>query len=712
MKTLKLHLHFPKFLLSYRLIVLQSYRLTVLQSYRLTVLSSLLLLLSISLRAQNEANIWYFGDRCGLDFNSGIPVVLHDGQTKYSDACATISDTAGQLLFYADDHYIYDNNHSVMLNDSVDDIWAGHSGRAIIKWPGKANLYYVITATYTYDYAYTGFFYSLVDMNGNNGGGVVIKNNVPIDAGWDVSDRVVIVKQNNSENVWVIARKFEDDAYAAFLVDENGFNPNPVISPMPDRDANSATGYGYIKVSYDKRYLISCYSFSGELEVCSFNASSGNLDHLYTIMTLPEVGTLPVIGIEFSPDSKYLYASYHIDNDIDSSAIYQYDMQFISDSVMFINSALLVGKGSVSGLQLARDGKIYCAPDLVPDPEEVYWISVINNPWIRGEGCFLLKNIVNMYPGEDMWVLPNTLIDYLYRFEWNAANYCVGTTVRFKPNFIPEPDSIRWFFDEFEPGSTSVGLYPEYTFLHPGIHEIVVDVWYPSGRYEHTSRELEIFPMPEPDLGADTSICEGNTLQLYANCQADQYSWSTGQFGVSAITIADSGAYWVRAKFIEGGCEAFDTIHVGFHPPTTIDETNLILTPTTCNGASGSITGLNAQGPTPYAFQWLDLSGNPFGTNIDATGLPAGQYQLTITDGNGCETVSDVYTIEDAGNLQVLEVELTQPHCGRPDGQIVVHAFSPSGSALEYSIDDGVTYQADSVFSGLDWCELRGTGYG
>jgi gliding motility-associated-like protein len=196
-------------------------------------------------------------------------------------------------------------------------------------------------------------------------------------------------------------------------------------------------------------------------------------------------------------------------------------------------------------------------------------------------------------------------------------------------------------------------------------------------------------------------ICNGASITLSANCQADFFSWSTGQFGVSSITISDSGTYWVRGRFSDSGCEGYDTIHVGFRLPTIIDETNLQITPTTCNGASGSISGLTALGSPPYAFQWLDLSGNPFGTNIDATSLPAGQYQLTITDGNGCETVSDVYTIEDAGNLQVLNVELTQPHCGKPDGQIVVHALNPSGAALQYSIDDGVSYQADSVFSAL-----------
>jgi gliding motility-associated-like protein len=196
-------------------------------------------------------------------------------------------------------------------------------------------------------------------------------------------------------------------------------------------------------------------------------------------------------------------------------------------------------------------------------------------------------------------------------------------------------------------------------------------------------------------------ICNGASITLNANCDADFFSWSTGQFGVSSITISDSGTYWVRARFNDSGCMGYDTIHIGFHQPTLIDETNLIITPTTCNGASGSITGLTPLGPTPFAYQWLDLSGNNYGTNIDATGLPAGQYQLTISDGNGCETTSNVYTIEDAGNLQVLNVELTQPHCGRPDGQVVVHAFSPSGSTLEYSIDDGDSYSSDTVFSGL-----------
>lgn len=574
---------------------------------------------------------------------------------------------------------------------------AGWSGRVIVPWPGKENLYFVFSGTYTYDWSYNGFWYAIVDLTQNNGEGA-ISDWINVDAGWDVSDRVFALKQENSDKIWIITRKFEEDAIAAFLVDHDGFHPEPVLSPMPDRDGD-AIDFGYIKVSFDKKFLISGYQRS-IFEVTRFDAFTGKAEYLYTHL----MSDISLRSFEFSPDSRYFYYGYDWNPDTTTSRIDQLDMQYIADENLFFNSAIQVAtyeKESFYGMQLARDGKIYITGRNYPYIEDQFYMNVINRPWERGVDCSFQPNLLYMYPGHTGWALPNTLLDYLYRFEWDADNYCVGATVKFQPNFIPEPDSIRWFFDEFEPGNTSTELYPEYTFLHAGIHKIVVDVWYPSGRYEHTSRELEIFPNPEPDLGPDTSICEGNTLVLNANCPADQYSWSTSQFGVSSITISDSGTYWVRAKFLEGGCEAYDTIHVGFHPPIIIDETNLIITPTTCTGANGSIAGINAQGSAPFAFQWYDLSGNPFGTNINATNLPAGQYQLTIIDGNSCQAVSDVYTIEDAGNLQVLNVELILPHCGKPDGQIVVHALSPSGSALEYSINDGADYSADSIFNGL-----------
>ncbi len=83
-------------------------------------------------------------------------------------------------------------------------------------------------------------------------------------------------------------------------------------------------------------------------------------------------------------------------------------------------------------------------------------------------------------------------MDYLYRFEFEGL--CSGTPFQFTSNFNPIPDSIRWLFNDFASGINNVSyeINPEHIFTTGGIFEVEVDVWYPSGRFEHTSREIEV----------------------------------------------------------------------------------------------------------------------------------------------------------------------------------------------------------------------------
>jgi gliding motility-associated-like protein len=733
MKTLKFHLHLPKFLKSYHLTVLKSYRLTVLKSYRLTVLKSYrltvlksyrltvlqsyrlivlssFLFLSASLFAQREADNWIFGECAGLNFTTGDPVPIFIINLESDFFGTVMSDSLGNVLFYFSGNHVWNRNYMVMMNgDNIlpsthGDIWS----RRYIAFPkpGMDSRYYIFSISH-YDFV-DGMYYSVIDMELDGGlGGVTSEKNIRLTAADYAQDKIFVLENATGDGYWVITRLFADDRYASFRVTENGVDPDPVYSPTGIyRELSS--GSGPMRVSPDKKYLISCYHASpypneSNVEINSFNARTGVVTFMYTIKNqdigMPSTNLVP-IDCETSPDSKKLYIHWTYGSN-EGIGIYQYDMTLIENAASFQNSSIrLLMNNDFNHLQLSNDGRIYFQYSTYDQDFQDKYLGVINKPWEDGLACDVDTQGVYLGGRNAGWTLPTILLDYLYRFEWEG-DPCQYSQVRFIPNFRPTPDSILWFFDEFAPGSISHELSPAYTFQEPGIHEVSVDIWYPTGRFEHTSREIEIFPSPEPDLGPDTLICEGSSIQLYPNCDADFFAWSNGQFGVPSITVSDSGTYWVRGTYNASGCMGYDTIHISFHPPTIIDETNLVITPTTCNGASGSITGLYALGPTPYAFIWKDLSGNPFGTNIDATGLPAGQYQLTITYGNSCETVSEIFTIEDAGNLQVLDVQLTQPHCGRPDGQIVVHAFSPSGTVLEYSIDDGLTYQVDSVFTGL-----------
>ncbi len=710
MKTLKLQSHFPIFLLSNCLTVLQSYRLIVLQSYRLIVLSSLFLLLTTGLHAQREADNWIFGDCAGLNFTTGDPVPIFINNLIDDFNGTVMSDSLGNTLFYFGYKLVWNRNELVMMNgDNIlpsthGDIWS----RRYIAFPkpGSDSQYYIFSIST--DYFLEGMYYSVIDMELDGGlGGVTSEKNIRLTAADKAQDKIFVLKNSDGSGYWVITRLFNDDRYVSFKVTENGVDPVPVYSPTGVfREFSS--GSGPMRVSPDKKYLISCYSAhpypsESNIEINRFDARTGVVTFMYT-MNNQDIGfpgtNLTPVDCEISPDSKKLYSQWIYGSD-EGIGIYQYDMKLIENAESFQSSSIrLLMNNDFNHLQLSNDGRIYFQYSTDNQDYQDKYLGIINQPWEDGLACDVDTQGVYLGGRNAGWTLPTILLDYLYRFEWEG-DPCQGYPIHFKPNFIPAPDSIVWNFDELAPGSTSTELSPTYAFKYPGIHEVKVDVWYPTGRYEHTSREIGISPSPLPLLGNDTLICNGASITLNANCQADFFSWSTGQFGNSSITVSDTGTYWVRATFSETGCDGFDTIHIGFHPATILDESALVIIPTTCSSASGSITGLTALGPTPYAFQWLDLSGNDYGTNIDATGLPAGQYILTITDGNGCETESPVYTIEDAGNLQVMDVELTRPHCGRPDGEIVVHGFNPSGAALQYSIDDGDSYQSDSVFSGL-----------
>lgn len=64
--------------------------------------------------AQKEAAVWYFGEKAGLDFNSGSPVSITDGKIVTNEGCASISDKNGNILFYTDGTLVYNKLHQIM----------------------------------------------------------------------------------------------------------------------------------------------------------------------------------------------------------------------------------------------------------------------------------------------------------------------------------------------------------------------------------------------------------------------------------------------------------------------------------------------------------------------------------------------------------------------------------------------------------------------
>ncbi|MFC2111535.1 hypothetical protein ACFLQ5_03700 [Bacteroidota bacterium] len=90
------------------------------------------------------------------------------------EACASICDSSGNLLFYTDGTKVWNKNHIIMpYGDSL----KGNQSSAqviIVKKPEFDSLYYILTLGPMANYV--GFRYSEVDMTLQNGNGSITQN--------------------------------------------------------------------------------------------------------------------------------------------------------------------------------------------------------------------------------------------------------------------------------------------------------------------------------------------------------------------------------------------------------------------------------------------------------------------------------------------------------------------------------------------------------
>jgi gliding motility-associated-like protein len=130
-------------------------------------------------------------------------------------------------------------------------------------------------------------------------------------------------------------------------------------------------------------------------------------------------------------------------------------------------------------------------------------------------------------------------------------------------------------------------------------------------------------PVPSVFAGNDTSICNGQTVQLTAASSASNFIWSDGSIN-SSINVSTIGVYWVEVT--AAGCTNRDSVVIsaglvpafslGFDTTVCGDELTLI------------VHAGNAQ------YQWQDLTTDSF-YRITSAGV----YSVTVT--NACGSATD-----------------------------------------------------------------------
>ena len=265
----------------------------------------ILWLISLTVYSQGEANIWYFGDHAGLDFNSGVPVALTNSQMLTHEGCAVLSNGGGQLLFYTDGVTIWNKNHQIMLNGSglMGDFSSTQSA-IIVPKPGSSTLFYVFTTDY--EAHSNGLRYSIIDLSLDGGlGGITSTKNILLYT--PSCEKLTVVKHANTADFWIITHGWNNNNYYSYLLDTNGVNPIPIISsigtliPRPFV-SSGADATGVIKISPDGNKLVSILEGLDLVELFDFNTATGVVSNQQQLTN--NKGSL--YGAEFSTDNAVL----------------------------------------------------------------------------------------------------------------------------------------------------------------------------------------------------------------------------------------------------------------------------------------------------------------------------------------------------------------------------------------------------------------------
>ncbi|WP_333878897.1 T9SS type B sorting domain-containing protein [Flavobacterium sp.] len=631
--------------------------------------------------------VWYFGNRAGLTFASGVPVPLTDNVFNTYEGTTTVCDANGQLLFYSNGMRVVNRNHATMPNGSGLKGGSSSTHSALsIAHPGVPGRYYLFTAG---EVASEGIYYSEIDMSAQNGLGDVVVKNVLLLA--QSCEKLAAVPHPNGTDIWVLGHQWNSNAFYAWRVTAAGVSA-PVISavgtvvigPQP-----YIAAAGQLKVSPDGRKLVNVNT-SINTQLFDFDTQTGVVSNPLTLMTGYQ------FGAEFSPSSNAVYVN---EASYDNSAVFQFDLQ----AADIVGSALQVTPG-LNNLQwgmldLAPDAKIYVA---------TYGsnrLSVIQQPDVIGLGCTLQPLTTALAGRTTFYGLPTFYQPGFYITAVQHNGSCAGNAIVFNATTTKTPDSMYWDFGD---GNFSTTWQPTHVYAQPGTYTVRVKAR--SQDFErYFSTTVTVLPGVTATAPATVKVCDdaGNDglavfdLSLWqsvvlGNQSATQHtvtfhtSQADAESGTGALPLQFQNTVNPQTLYARvtsaSGCYAvasFD-LHVVLKPQLHLEPVNWL-----CAGSAIALT-------VPTGFDHYLWSTGVTTPHIVVT--QPGDYSVTVThlDGNfACATMAT--TTVSLSSAPVI-THISVRDWTDQNNSIVV---TVSGSGLyEYSLD-GISYQQSNTFTDL-----------
>ncbi|MBK7940008.1 MAG: T9SS type A sorting domain-containing protein [Lewinellaceae bacterium] len=176
-------------------------------------------------------------------------------------------------------------------------------------------------------------------------------------------------------------------------------------------------------------------------------------------------------------------------------------------------------------------------------------------------------------------------------------------------------------------------------------------------------------------------LCKGDSTgavitSLTGGLPPYTFLWNNGAT-TQNLSAIPAGNYTLTATDFRG-CSVVSTVVMVMQPSAALQIVPDSILQDQCGAGEGAIFQHLLGGTPPYQFLWS--SGQ---NTVSVAGLPAGQYQLTATDHNGCTKVSQLYDIQSLVTPLQINTSVTDVFCaGDSTGTIIT---SGSGGTPGYS---------------------------
>ena len=498
-------------------------------------------------QAQFPDNTWILGysstgapiqDSFGLSTLTFDDNILNIGPERNFDYRfdtnnTSMSDEEGSLIFYSNANDIRRPDHALIQNGDnmyTGDLDRGHQipqGTLVLPIPERENEFLILSTHLAYydelsDVAGEALYYSILDMNENDGEGRITVKNEILEEGQILHvGQLTACRHANGRDWWIVWPYWNSNRFMRFQV-----NPSGIVRYDDQIIGDTiSSGLGQSIFTPDgNRFITYNNDHIGENPI----ASVYDFDRCEGLLSNPTQIIAPIAGYSngaaVSSNSRFLYL-------INQGYIFQYDLD--AEDIVSTQDTVAAFDGLLDPWlpasffmgQLARDGRIY-----ISSPNGVMSLTVIEYPDRAGEACEVNQHAVRLpvhvsygiptFPNHRLGPLDGSPCDTLgidnvplaaFRTDQDSSDY-LG--FYFQDLSAYEPADWAWDFGD---GGVSQDTSPVHTYAQDGTYEVCLTVSnaYGSDTYCQT---LQV-----GTTATDGPVAEVN-IQAFPNPFQDQFS--------------------------------------------------------------------------------------------------------------------------------------------------------------------------------------------